>query len=118
MVTAKLKIGNYFFKRLLLRLLCYPIVMTRHTYHAFRNFFKDKDGRVIVWQNPNAALLSWFFLRLLTLALADGTVKNGLLQLSGAFLFVWAYLEVTKGSSHFRKALGAVVLASIIASYF
>ncbi len=92
--------------------------MDKYKKPTLKNFFEDKNGHIVLWQNPNTALLSWFFLRLLTLALADGTVKNGLTQLSGAFLFVWAYLEVTKGSSHFRKALGAVVLASIIASYF
>lgn len=92
--------------------------MTTYKKPTTRSFFKDKDGTVIVWQNPNIALLSWFFLRLLVLVMADGNIKNGLMRLSGAFLFVWAYLEITKGSSTFRKVLGALVLAGIVASYF
>jgi hypothetical protein len=46
-----------------------------------------------------------------------GVMKAGFASLSAAFLFTWAYLEITEGASYFRRALGAVVLASVLMSF-
>lgn len=47
-----------------------------------------------------------------------GQVKAGLQFISTASLFSWAYLELTKGASYFRRLLGLVVLASLVVSHF
>jgi hypothetical protein len=47
-----------------------------------------------------------------------GVINAGFANLSTAFLFTWAYLEITQGASYFRRVLGAVVLAGVLMSFF
>ncbi len=88
--------------------------MVEHIAH----FFKDKHGNIVVWQWPNVPLAGWFLFKALSLALEKGAIKTGCERLSVAFLFVWAYLEITKGVSPFRKALGLIVSLALIYSFF
>jgi hypothetical protein len=78
-------------------------------------WFRSSDGRLTLWQLPNPALCVW----LSTLALgrfhlsaAHTTAVNGVRH--GALL-VWALDEVVRGTSPFRRLLGAVVLAAQLA---
>lgn len=83
-----------------------------------KHFFRDKDGRIVLWQAPNIPLYGWAVTKFASLFIANSDLKTGLAQLSTALLFVWAYLELTKGVNYFRKSLGLLVLAAIIISFF
>ncbi len=81
-------------------------------------FCKDKSGRIVIWQKPNIALSGWIIFEILALILPVGNYKNGSRQLSTAFIFVWAFMELTTGLNKFRKALGLIVLIIVIAKFF
>ncbi|MBA3758115.1 hypothetical protein H0X10_00585 [Candidatus Saccharibacteria bacterium] len=83
------------------------------TENHLKSFFKDRQGNTVVWQWPNIPLYGWIIFKLLAWAIPDFNIQNGLEQLSTAFLFTWAYLEITKGATYFRKILGLLVLILI-----
>ncbi len=85
---------------------------------AIGRFFKDKNGKLAVAQFPNILLLVWIVLTILIWLLAGATFVPSLRMLQNAVLFAWAYLELTSGTSYFRKALGAVVMAAVVGGYF
>lgn len=81
-------------------------------------FFKDSDGKVVLFQPPNFLLLGWIVFALLALFVGESNIKNGCEQLGKAFLFTWAYLEIKNGVNYFRKLLGLIVISMIILSFF
>ncbi len=95
---------------------CYYEVVKKNSNNM--NFFKNKDGKWAVIQFPNFLLMAWLFLTLALLLIGESNLKDNIHQLSSALLFAWAYLEVTKGDSPFRRLLGGVVLLSVIYNYF
>lgn len=82
-----------------------------------KHFFKDKQGKVVIWQRPNILLSIWILAILVLQILPDGHLKSGIAQLNSAVLFAWAYLELTSGVNYLRKSLGLVVLAAVIIGY-
>jgi hypothetical protein len=78
-------------------------------------YFKDKNGKVVVWQTPNIPIIGWFVF-LLAAKLTNGHMQITLSFMSTVFLVAWAYLEITKGASYFRRTLGFVILAFTICS--
>ena len=82
------------------------------------DFCKDDQGKLTLAQKPNIPIIAWLSLRILSEIFKDEAIKSGLLNLSKALLFTWAYLEVTKGDSNFRKLLGLIILISLILSFF
>ncbi len=83
-----------------------------------RAFFEDDKGNISILQKPNAPLYGWIVFKLLSLIIDTSNIKNGFAKLSTAFLFTWAYLEITKGKSYFRRTFGLVIMVLIIVSYF
>jgi hypothetical protein len=81
-------------------------------------FFKDARGRIVLFQMPNTLVYAWAFFKVISLLLSNGRLKNGSAELGTAFLFVWAYLEITKGVNYFRRLLGIIVLTAIIIGFF
>jgi hypothetical protein len=81
---------------------------------SFRDFFSDKHGNLTIAQNPNPALLGWFIFLVLGNLLHSANLK----WLSTTFLFAWAFMELYKGDSYFRRLLGFVVLLYIIFKHF
>ena len=79
--------------------------------------FKDDQGKIALWQQPNLPLLLWFGLKAVSYVITDERVKNSLDHLSMAFLFTWAYLELTQGINYFRRSLGLVVIIACIARF-
>lgn len=81
-------------------------------------FFKDKQGRIVIFQAPNSPLIGWFIFTLLSLLWSTNQPKIDYLfaMLSFGFIFTWAWLEITSGVNYFRRALGLIVL--IIAVWF
>lgn len=84
----------------------------------FNNFFKDKDGKVILSQPPNPPILLWFGFSVVAHYINIEYIKNGFNELAAAALFLWAYLEITQGVNYFRRTLGAIVMLFIILSVF
>ena len=78
--------------------------------------WKDKDGRVVIWQNPNIALATWFVAMVLTWFLAPGKLRSTFDLISFGALFIWAGLELFQGANYFRRAVGLIVLIVIIGS--
>jgi hypothetical protein len=83
-----------------------------------KSFFKDKHGRIVLFQVPNALVCAWIFFKVISLLLPGGRLKSGSAELGTAFLFVWAYFEITQGVNYFRRLLGLVVLVVIIVGFF
>jgi hypothetical protein len=77
--------------------------------------WKDKRGDVVIWQFPNAALLTWAAATFVSLFF-NGTVANVLSWIGSAALIVWSLLEIFKGVNYFRRAFGLVVFIFAIAS--
>jgi hypothetical protein len=71
-----------------------------------------------LWQVPNLPIIGWFSCLVISHFISAGVMKAGFASLSTAFLFTWAYLEITEGASYFRRALGGVVLVSVLMSFF
>ena len=79
-------------------------------------FFRSSDGRLTLWQWPNPALCVWLVALVLgwfELSTAHATAVDGIRQ--GA-LIVWSLDELVRGTSPFRRTLGAVVLVAQLAT--
>lgn len=80
--------------------------------YKFLDFFKDKKGRIVLFQAPNAPIIFWFTFTVLNLLWSNNQPKvHYLFQiLSFGFIFTWAWLEITSGVNYFRRTLGLLVL--------
>jgi hypothetical protein len=88
-------------------------------HQKYPTFFKDKNGKVVLWQFPNALLFAWIFIVVVALLFQHvNPVKHGIDRLASAVLFVWAYQEVMTGVNYFRRALGLVVIGIIVYGFF
>lgn len=92
--------------------------MSYSLHKAIGKLFKDKYGNLVILQKPNAPLWAWIIFKAMSLLLEMGQVRSGFEQLSMTFLFIWSYLELTRGVNYIRKLLGLVVIVAIAASYF
>ncbi|MDB5166427.1 MAG: hypothetical protein JWM37_499 [Candidatus Saccharibacteria bacterium] len=92
--------------------------MTESPSPARFTFLRDKDGNVVIWQWPNFALWGWIIFKALSLLITQESLKLGFAQLGTAFIFAWAYMEMTSGVNYFRKLLGLIVLLAIVVSFF
>lgn len=81
------------------------------------SFFKDRNGNVVIWQWPNVPLMSWLIFKILSMVIKTSNIKGACENLSMAFLFTWAYLEITSGKSYFRRTLGAVIMIALIIGF-
>jgi hypothetical protein len=86
--------------------------------HGVDRFFRNPDtGRLAVAQVPNLPLVLFLVLRGIELVLSpDGWVADALHWGGTAALTWWSVDEVARGSSPFRRVLGAVVLAYVVVS--
>lgn len=91
--------------------------MVKSNKRKFSSIFKDREGRVVIWQSPNFLLVAWAFCRLITFVV-NANLEIGFSRLGSAFLFAWAYLEVRSGVNIFRRILGLIVACVTIWSFF
>jgi hypothetical protein len=77
--------------------------------------WRDRQGRIAIWQTPNLPLIGWLVLTCLSL-LFSGHLADVLSWLGSAALIIWALLEVFKGASYFRRALGLLILVMSVMS--
>lgn len=80
-------------------------------------FFHDKHGQLVIWQWPNLPVYGWLAFQALSALTHSPRFKEGFDNIATAFLFTWAFLELTQGVNYFRRLLGLVVLAYLISSY-
>lgn len=77
--------------------------------------WKNDRGDVVIWQTPNAWLIGWAVLTVLSL-LVSGRLADILSVAGSGVLIIWSLLEIFKGDSYFRRLLGLVVLIFAVAS--
>lgn len=80
--------------------------------------WRDKHGKVVIYQNPNWALIGWAVVTFVSLIVPRGTAQEVLLHISQGLLAIWSLLEIFKGVNYFRRALGVLILAITIAGIF
>ena len=81
------------------------------------SFWRDADGKVVLAQTPNLPLIGWLIFAVLAGISGAGHWRGAAGFVSSAFLFTWAYLELTQGVNYFRRLLGLVVLAVVVSSH-
>lgn len=80
----------------------------------FNPFVTDKRGNIVIGQRPNLPIIGWAVCVALAFIFKSGNIGHELAFLRGAFLFVWAYLEIVSGASYFRRTLGVVVMVFLL----
>lgn len=75
---------------------------------------RDKQGRIVVAQKPNWQIIIAFVFYVAARFLPDGQFARTAYGAFLIFLAVWAYEELVRGVSLFRRALGATVLVLTI----
>lgn len=71
--------------------------------------WRNRQGRVVIWQTPNLALIAWAGLTVFSL-MVNGRLADILSWLGLAALVIWSLLEIFRGANYFRRALGLLVL--------
>jgi hypothetical protein len=84
-------------------------------YGLWDKIWRDRDGKIVIWQTPNIWLIIWAVLTFISLFLhgGAGTVAS---VVADIFLGIWAVLELLKGVNYFRRGLGLVILFFTIMS--
>jgi hypothetical protein len=84
---------------------------------SWDKIWRDKGGRgkVVIWQTPNAFLIAWAVLTVLSL-LFRGRTSDYISWAAHASLIIWSLWELFKGANYFRRILGLVVLIFAIMS--
>ena len=77
--------------------------------------WRDEDGHLAVWQMPNIWLIAWAVGTTLSL-IFGGMLGDAFFWIASASLVIWSLLEIFRGDSYFRRALGLVVLIYAVAS--
>ena len=82
-------------------------------------WIRDRDGRVVLAQTPNAAIVVWLISLVVgwTDLLDDGR-ETVLVHVGQGALIVWGLDELARGASPARRALGAVVLVVMVVRVF
>lgn len=80
--------------------------------------FKDKQGKIRIWQQPNILLYGWIACQIAALFVGNDTVKHDFSRLGTALIFTWAYLEIMEGVNYFRRGLGLLVLILTVYGFF
>jgi hypothetical protein len=87
---------------------------TQH-HSALSRFFRNPEtGEVVVAQPPNPPLLVWLAATVIRLLFSpDGAIGTAVSVVATVSLVIWSLLEIARGESPFRRALGGVVLLAI-----
>lgn len=75
---------------------------------------RDRDGRVVIAQPPNAAILVWLATVVVRWSgVLDDRRSAVLTHVGQGALLVWALDELVRGASPVRRVLGLVVLVAV-----
>ena len=75
-------------------------------------WFRSQDGQLTLWQVPNPALVVWLAAVVLGWFDLSASHERAVSGVRHGALLVWSLDEVVRGSSPFRRVLGAVVLVA------
>lgn len=80
--------------------------------------FRDpRTGKLAVVQVPNLPLVLFILLSVVRRIFHPHGAAGAVIAIvAGAALIVWAFDEIVRGNSRFRRAVGAIVLIAFIAS--
>lgn len=82
----------------------------------FNQVFRDREGKIVLAQPPNLTISVVIGATLLSMVFTTGRIHAGLNLIAFGALFTWAWEELFQGVNYFRRALGLLVLFSLIAS--
>lgn len=83
--------------------------MTKQTF--IDRCFKNKEGRITLFQAPNIPLILWLVSTTLSkLATEHSTAQHLFSTVAFGSLFTWAWLEIFGGVNYFRRVLGGMIL--------
>lgn len=77
---------------------------------TINKIWRDKQGRVVLWQRPNAWILIWALAELTSFLISRGKLTSVIHWIGSGALIIWALLEIFRGVNYFRRTLGLVVL--------
>lgn len=77
--------------------------------------WRNKKGKIVIWQMPNAFLIGWVVFTFISL-LINGRTADVFQWLGIISLLIWALLEIFKGVNYFRRFLGLVVMVFVVLS--
>ncbi len=80
----------------------------------FDRIFRDSEGNIVIAQMPNLPLVVGLAGTLLQSIVPSGKIQTALDLVAFGALFTWAWLELFEGVNYFRRALGLIVLVSLI----
>jgi hypothetical protein len=78
-------------------------------------FWRDRHGRIVIYQTPNLWLIGWAVLAFISL-FSSNKLANIFWWASLILLAVWSLLEIFRGVNYFRRSFGVLVLLLIIAA--
>jgi hypothetical protein len=84
----------------------------------FDKIWKDKQGRIVIYQRPNIWLIAWAVLDVVAIFAPGRKISEYAWTAGAAALIIWCLLEIIRGVNYFRRALGLIVLAMMVATFF
>ncbi len=81
------------------------------------SFWNDKHGHFVVWQRPNALLMTWFGAFVLTVLLPTDWLGHVFSFVALIAILIWAVMELGWGVNYFRRSLGLGVILIFVASH-
>ncbi|MBW4489994.1 MAG: hypothetical protein KME12_19610 [Trichocoleus desertorum ATA4-8-CV12] len=81
----------------------------------FDRTFRDGEGNIVIAQMPNLPILVGLIAAFLRFVLPSGEIQTVSSLVAFGALFTWAWQELFEGVNYFRRSLGLVGLASLLA---
>ena len=82
----------------------------------WNKIWRDKHGRVAIWQTPNPLLSVWILATAVDTFLLTGEPQSFVKFIALNALIIWGVLEVSFGVNYFRRGLGLIVLLVSLAN--
>jgi hypothetical protein len=89
--------------------------MQKSVENIWENIWKDKKGKIVIWQMPNIPLIIWAVATVVSL-IVTGKSADVFQWIGDIALVVWSLLEIIKGVNYFRRILGLVVFVFSVLS--
>lgn len=81
----------------------------------FDRIFRDSEGNIVIAQPPNLPILVGTAAALLRYVLPNGQLQMAAELIAFGAFFTWAWQELFEGVNYFRRALGLIGLAGLMA---
>ncbi len=81
-------------------------------------FWRDRHGRIVIWQTPNIWLILWFIFEAISLFVGSHRVEIASWWLATVALGIWALYEVFQGVNYLRRLLGLGIAIMTLLTVF